>query len=182
LSEVTPWSERKLHFRTRGRDWPLRAIVLNIQWEVDRALELEALIGKPKIRLPILSHGSAVWLDRFAGFGLTVWGLSSIAVDLQLAILRETGSEKVFAGILDERFGDPNEKQTYCRLLVEKIGWPGEGVLFLSHKAKELDAAAGAGLLTCLLDHNRSIHSRKHPSTAHFTEMIEGLLVMQPSS
>ena len=87
-----------------------------------------------------------------AGYRLYVY--SSGSVEAQQLIFRHSDQgdlEPLFSGWFDTTTGPKRETASYARI-AETIGEPASAILFLSDVPAELDAAAGAGLQTVLVD------------------------------
>lgn len=78
---------------------------------------------------------------------------------------------QLFSGYFDTRIGMKREAASY-RTILERIGLPGEAVLFLSDIGEELDAARAAGMQTCqLIRDAKAKPFPAHPQAKDFSEV-----------
>jgi enolase-phosphatase E1 len=90
---------------------------------------------------------------------------------------------QVFGAFLDTRIGAKRETASYTAI-ARHLALPGENILFLSDLAEELDAAEGAGLLTCQLvraeDGTRA--TDRHRTAPDFTAVARLLALPPPAA
>ncbi|MBA4285165.1 MAG: acireductone synthase [Xanthomonadaceae bacterium] len=116
-----------------------------------------------------------VFLRNWHAAGKTLYVYSSGSEAAQKLIFGHSDAgdlTPLFSGYFDTRIGMKREAASY-RTILERIGVPGESVLFLSDIGEELDAAREAGLQTCQLIRD----ARARPFPAHrqakdFSEVV----------
>ncbi|WP_455914124.1 MULTISPECIES: acireductone synthase [Pseudomonas] len=86
-----------------------------------------------------------------AGYALYVYSSGSIQAQKLIFGCSEAGDlSGLFSGYFDTTSGPKREEASY-RSIASSIGQPAEAILFLSDIVEELDAAQGAGMVTCAL-------------------------------
>lgn len=96
---------------------------------------------------------AAAALARWQARGLALYVYSSGSVAAQKLLFGHSDHGDLtglFTGYFDTRTGGKRERASYAAIAAE-IGLPAAQILFLSDVVGELDAAAAAGLQTCLL-------------------------------
>lgn len=110
------------------------------------------------------------WGER--GIHLYVYSSGSVAAQKLLFGYSDAGDlTPLFDGYFDTRVGGKKETASY-RAILESIGLPAAETLFLSDVTAELDAAAAAGLHTCLLARDTAGKvTNRHPIAQNFAEI-----------
>ena len=116
-----------------------------------------------------------VFLRQWHAAGKALYVYSSGSEGAQKLIFGHSDAgdlRPLFSGYFDTRIGMKREAQSY-RTILERIGLPGESVLFLSDIGEELDAAREAGMQTCQLIRD----AKARPFPAHrqardFSEVV----------
>lgn len=110
------------------------------------------------------------WHER--GIRLYVYSSGSVAAQKLLFGHSDAGDlTSLFDGYFDTRVGGKKEAASY-RAILQTIGEPADSVLFLSDVVAELDAAAAAGLQTCLLVREPGLEVKSHhPVARDFSEI-----------
>ncbi|RKP49633.1 acireductone synthase [Pararobbsia silviterrae] len=107
------------------------------------------------------------------GFALYVYSSGSVlAQKLLFGHTSEGDLQPLFNGFFDTTTGPKLEAPSY-EAIVDAIGVPGHGVLFLSDSIGELDAARAAGLRTIALDRGEAVlrSGHTHASTDSFAHI-----------
>lgn len=81
----------------------------------------------------------------------------------------------LFSDYFDTRIGSKRERPAYEHIAAH-LGLPAARILFLSDISEELDAARGAGILTCQLVRDTQTKPGPHPQAADFDHLPSGLL------
>jgi enolase-phosphatase E1 len=111
------------------------------------------------------------YLRRWHAQGLRLYVYSSGSEEAQKLIFGHSDAgdlTPLFSGYFDTRIGGKREAASY-RTILERIGLPGDAVLFLSDVGEELDAAREAGMKTCqLLRDAKATPAPQHPQAQDF--------------
>lgn len=112
-------------------------------------------------------EGLQRWYER--GLSLYVYSSGSETAQRLLFSYSTCGDmTALFSGYFDTKIGGKRESSSYCKI-AEQMGLPPHRILFLSDVIEELDAAAAAGMQTCLIA--RAIEycgSCPHPVESNF--------------
>jgi enolase-phosphatase E1 len=105
------------------------------------------------------------------GIKMGVYSSGAVAAQKQLFGFSEAGDLTVyFSDYFDTRIGHKKEVNSYLRIL-EKLGLPGDAVLFLSDVEGELDAAKAAGMRAVQLLRPGTVASGRHEGWGDFGGM-----------
>lgn len=110
------------------------------------------------------------WHDR--GLRLYVYSSGSVAAQKLLFGYSDAGDlTELFDGYFDTGVGGKKEAASY-RQILQSIDAPAENTLFLSDVVSELDAAAAAGMHTCLLVRDAGLEVKsRHPIARDFNDI-----------
>lgn len=116
-----------------------------------------------------------LFLRRWHAAGKQLYVYSSGSEGAQKLIFGHSDAgdlRPLFSGYFDTRIGMKREAASY-RTILERIGLPGEAVLFLSDIGEELDAAREAGMQTCqLIRDAKAKPFPAHPQAKDFSEVV----------
>jgi len=106
-----------------------------------------------------------------SGIALYVYSSGSEAAQRLLFGYSDAGDlTPLFSGHFDTRIGGKKEADSYVTI-VEELAVPAREILFLSDVEAELEAAAAAGLSTCLLARDETCPDRIYPVARDFHEV-----------
>lgn len=109
------------------------------------------------------------WHDN--GLALYVYSSGSIAAQKLFFGYSDAGDlTGLLSGYFDTTTGPKQSADSY-RKIQQAIGHPANTLLFLSDIEAELDAAAEAGLHTCLLDREQAGLESRHPVVSDFNHI-----------
>ena len=109
------------------------------------------------------------WHD--SGLALYVYSSGSIAAQKLFFGYSDAGDlTGLLSGYFDTTTGPKQSADSY-RKIQQAIGHPANTLLFLSDIEAELDAAAKAGLHTCLLDREQAGLQSRHPVVSDFNHI-----------
>jgi len=109
------------------------------------------------------------WHD--SGLALYVYSSGSIAAQKLFFGYSDAGDlTGLLSGYFDTTTGPKQSADSY-RKIQQTIGHPANTLLFLSDIEAELDAAAEAGLHTCLLDREQAGLQSRHPVVSDFNHI-----------
>lgn len=112
---------------------------------------------------------------RARGLALYVYSSGSVAAQKLLFGYSDHGDmTPLFAGFFDTRVGNKRAPASYAAIAAH-IAVPAPAILFLSDVAAELDAAAAAGMRTCLLARGGASQgvTDAHPVAQDFTAIAQ---------
>jgi len=109
------------------------------------------------------------WYD--SGLALYVYSSGSVAAQKLFFGYSDAGDlTGLLSGYFDTTTGPKQSADSY-RKIQQAIGHPANTLLFLSDIEAELDAAAEAGLHTCLLDREQAGLESRHPVVSDFNHI-----------
>lgn len=105
------------------------------------------------------------------GLDLYVYSSGSVAAQKLFFGFSDAGDlTGLLSGYFDTTIGPKQAADSY-RTIQQAIGQPANTLLFLSDIEAELDAAADAGLHTCLLDREQAAPESRHPVVSDFNHI-----------
>ncbi|WP_100914747.1 acireductone synthase [Pseudoalteromonas spongiae] len=115
--------------------------------------------------------------QKDAGISLFVYSSGSVKAQHLLFEHSDYGDIRpLFSDYFDTHVGGKKDASSYANIL-EKIGFAGSEVLFLSDIVTELDAAKSAGMHTLQLWRDNQEKSNQHPAIDDFNQFDEALFV-----
>ncbi len=113
-------------------------------------------------------------LEQWHQQGIALYVFSSGSVSAQKLLFGYTPYGDLtpyFSGYFDTKVGGKKESSSYCNI-AEYLALAPEQILFLSDVVEELDAAATAGMQTCLIVREGTARSSAHPSAVDFHKVF----------
>ena len=117
---------------------------------------------------------AAECLARWAGDGIRLYIYSSGSEAAQKLLFGHSDAgdlRGLFSGYFDTRIGHKRETPAYQKIAAQ-IGLPAGEILFLSDVVEELDAAAGAGMLTTQLVRSDGLTTGTHRVARDFFNVV----------
>lgn len=119
---------------------------------------------------PDAAEALARW--QAEGYALFVYSSGSVQAQRLLFGHSDVGDlTPLFSGYFDTTTGPKREVESYARI-AEVIGMAPGQILFLSDVVAELDAASGAGFVTCQLVREPGMKAGEHPVAERFDEVV----------